>query len=101
MYNFVNILNNCTGDYIALLDGDEYWTDPLKLQKQVDFLENNEDYGICFHTVTQINDFNGKTTILPNISENSIFRIEDYILNNLTATCSIVFKKENLGNLPN
>ena len=49
LHNFIDILDNCKGKYIALLDGDDYWTDPLKLQKQVDFLEDNEDYGICFH----------------------------------------------------
>lgn len=35
--------------YIAMLEGDDYWSDPKKLQKQFDFLENNLEYAMCFH----------------------------------------------------
>lgn len=44
LYNFINILENCTGEYIAFLDGDDFWLDNHKLQKQVDFLRSNSEF---------------------------------------------------------
>ena len=54
--NFVEIYHSCTAPYIAMCEGDDYWTDTGKLQKQIDFLDMNPTYGICFHKSIERNE---------------------------------------------
>ena len=56
--NWVEVAKICSGKYIAYLEGDDYWTDPLKIEKQVSFLEKNEQYIGTAHNVRCV-DKNG------------------------------------------
>lgn len=54
--NYKFLLSKASGDYIAILESDDYWTDANKLEKQVSFLENNPDYGLSFTGWTRDRD---------------------------------------------
>jgi len=47
--NWEFVLNRCTGEYVAMIEGDDYWTNPNKLQTQVAYLEAHTDCQICFY----------------------------------------------------
>lgn len=82
------------GKYIALCEGDDYWTDPLKLQKQVDFLESHPDYSMCFHNA--MNQYEGQNRPMEQFSsiENKEYFIEDLLNYWMIPTASVVFRTE-------
>jgi len=72
--NMIKTADACKGKYIALCDGDDFWTDAGKLQKQVDFLEQNPDYVICCH-YTRVIDSNNNTL---HVSSNPVPLVHTY-----------------------
>ena len=84
------------GKYIALCEGDDYWTDPLKLQKQSDFMETHPDYSLCCHNAIIWNMKNNNQHPFYEDYPECDFSIE-YILTNrdgLIRTGSMFFRSE-------
>ncbi len=95
--NQIRILNAAKGKYIALCDGDDYWTDPFKLQKQVDFMESHKDCAICCHYTRVINE--AGELVYQNPSPAALeFTYEDVLLGKReeTRVCSVMHKNNYL-----
>jgi glycosyltransferase involved in cell wall biosynthesis len=99
--NFVSTLAACQGTYIALLEGDDYWTSNQKLQKQIDFLDQNIDYSICFHKVLcHYEDNSSESYIFPNKNPTLYSSLEDLLLGNFMSTCSVVYRNRLFEKIP-
>ena len=95
MPNFISTLQHCNGTYIALCEGDDYWSDQYKLQKQVDFLENNPDYSICFTNTEYLNQQTGeKKEVVTSGSRTSNFY--ELLQRNFIATQTVMYRNLNL-----
>lgn len=78
--NSIRILENCRGKYMAALEGDDYWTDPYKLQKQADFMEQNPDFAICFtNSRVEFFDSEEEPYFLNEGLERDVFELKDLI----------------------
>jgi len=88
------------GKHIALCEGDDYWTDPYKLQKQVDFLEANEDFVISHHNMKIIYDDDRKEHLSNSPDQKEITTIEDLALGNYIYTASCVFRNGLINEFP-
>ncbi|SFF60182.1 Glycosyltransferase involved in cell wall bisynthesis [Salegentibacter agarivorans] len=85
------------GKYIALCEGDDYWTDSYKLQKQVDFLERNEKYSLVFSNAKVLKD-KGISRGLKIINKSREFNGFEIIENWTIPTASVLFRKDHLIN---
>lgn len=93
MDNIIWALKQVKGKYIALCEGDDYWIDFLKLAKQVDFLENNNEYGLVHTNYKRYYAKTGKFTIhTPDNKHSRLNENEYYLYTGDMRTCTVLFR---------
>ena len=80
--------------YIALCEGDDYWTDPLKLQKQVGYLEEHRVCSMCFHKATIIKEIDNPVWLCCDAIEDKDYSATELFERWIVPTCSIVYRKD-------
>lgn len=94
--HIISIMNekHRRGKYIAFCEGDDFWTDPLKLQRQVDFLESHPDYSMCFHSAKKKFETNAVAWIDCENIQDKDYDATDVFVNWTIPTASVLCRKE-------
>ncbi len=101
--NFMNLLSTASGKYIAYLEGDDYWSNELKLQKQIGFMEAHPEFSTCFSNVLETfsEDLHDPRNFLHGGSgSKAITTIDDLLYGNYIQTASVVFKNKLFSYFP-
>jgi glycosyltransferase involved in cell wall biosynthesis len=101
-HNLIHALSECKGEYIALLEGDDFWTSPEKLHKQVEYMDTHPECSLCFHKAIIFYDSNNlkKESLIPSRKIKPVSTIEDLLQENFIPTLSVMYRRKNIPSIP-
>lgn len=95
------LLPKAKGKYLALCEGDDYWTDPDKLQKQVNFMNDHPNYSLCFHKVLVAYENKEKPDqIYPDVDNKNWYTHRELFNTNYIQTCSVMYRAMDYEGMP-
>lgn len=97
--NYARSYVYCRGEYMAICEGDDYWTDRSKLQRQADFLDSHPDYSMCVHRVVNYYEEDGSKS-LSNGGQKADNDILDLARSNFITNVSVMYRHCNVPVLP-
>jgi hypothetical protein len=96
----LEVLAESRAEYIAVLDGDDYWIDPLKLQKQVDFMNDHADCALSYHNAELVYQDGRPKQYRNPPSQPAFSNIHELFVRNFIANCSVLYKRAALEEIP-
>lgn len=99
-FNLMTNIKHARGKYIAICEGDDFWNDDQKLQKQFDFLESNEDFAIAFHDAVFVDQNNDVSRLMLG-EANHGHRAQEHVVRGAPMpTASVMLHRSHLAQLP-
>ncbi len=90
--NLIRTYQACQGEYVAALDGDDYWTSPYKLQEQADFLDAHPECSACFHAFKVVGGAGPGERIVRPKGRRTFYTAMDYAKGLVFNPCVLMFR---------
>lgn len=92
-HNWHQALLAARGEYVAYLDGDDFWTSPHKLQRQVDALRKYSDASLCFHSIERLEQSTGKKRVVVPWNAHVGYRFSHHVCHNRISSVSVMWRR--------
>jgi|GEM_PF-2165123 len=105
--NWLEAINACSGEFVALCEGDDFWTDKRKLSKQLAVFQNDASISCCFSDSSLLAEKSINLRFNSYLQENEVdltrsrFGINELSISNFIPTCTVMFRKDGMLQLPN